>query len=79
LPQKSESEQTGKIVNEHLCLAFRQKAGLDVSALRIFNTASPVQIDTSGMVIPRLVRQAIKNDPNTCDVVFELRNYGQSG
>ena len=39
--------------------------GLEVTIARLFNTVGPRQTGAYGMVIPRFVTQALKNDPIT--------------
>jgi UDP-glucose 4-epimerase len=54
-----------KMVDEFLALAYYQEFGLSVAPFRLFNTVGPRQTGRYGMVIPRFVRQAIKNEPIT--------------
>jgi UDP-glucose 4-epimerase len=54
-----------KMVDEFLALAYYQEFGLSVVPFRLFNTVGPRQTGRYGMVIPRFVRQAIKNEPIT--------------
>jgi UDP-glucose 4-epimerase len=52
-----------KMVDEFLGLAYHQEQGLPVTFFRLFNTVGPRQIGRYGMVIPRLVQQALNGEP----------------
>ena len=52
-----------KAIDEFLGLAFYQQYGLDVVIGRFFNTIGPRQTGQYGMVVPRFVRKALKNEP----------------
>ena len=52
-----------KAIDEFLGLAYHQQYGLPVVAARLFNTVGPRQTGQYGMVIPRFVGWAIKNEP----------------
>lgn len=52
-----------KAVDEFLSLAYHKEKGLPVVVCRFFNTVGPRQTGRYGMVIPNLVRQAVKNEP----------------
>ena len=54
-----------KAVEEILAYAYHRERGLDVTVLRLFNTVGPRQNPGYGMVIPRLVRQAVAGEPLT--------------
>lgn len=54
-----------KMVDEFLALAYKQEYGLDAIVCRFFNTVGPRQSGRYGMVIPRFVRQALRNEPIT--------------
>ena len=54
-----------KMVDEFLALAYYQERGLPVVIARLFNTVGPRQSGRYGMVIPRFVQQALRNDPLT--------------
>lgn len=56
---------TAKAVDEILAYTYHRERGLDSVVVRFFNTVGPGQSPAYGMVIPRLVRQAIANDPLT--------------
>ncbi len=52
-----------KAIDEFLGLAYHGQYGLPVVAARIFNTIGPRQTGCYGMVVPRFVEQALKNEP----------------
>jgi len=52
-----------KAMDEFLALAYHEKYGLPVVICRFFNTVGPRQTGTYGMVIPRLVKQAVSSQP----------------
>lgn len=54
---------TSKAVDEFLALAYHQEVDLPVVIFRLFNTVGPRQTGKYGMVVPRFVQWAIKNDP----------------
>jgi len=53
----------GKAIDEFLGLAFHQQYGLGVVIGRFFNTIGPRQRGRYGMVVPRFVRGALRNEP----------------
>ncbi len=56
---------TAKSVDEVLAYAYYKERGLPTTVVRLFNTVGPRQSAAYGMVIPRLVRQAVANEPLT--------------
>lgn len=56
---------TAKAVDEFLALAYHRERGLPSIVVRLFNTVGPRQSPAYGMVIPRLVRQAVAGEPVT--------------
>lgn len=52
-----------KAIDEFLGLAFYQQYGLGVVIARFFNTIGPRQTGKYGMVVPRFVESALKNEP----------------
>ena len=52
-----------KAIDEFLGLAFHQQYGLGVVIARFFNTIGPRQTGQYGMVAPRFVQKALKNEP----------------
>ena len=54
---------TTKAIDEFLGLAYHHQFGLPVIIMRFFNTIGPRQTGQYGMVVPRLVQQAILDQP----------------
>lgn len=54
-----------KAYDESLALAHHREGGLATTVVRLFNTVGPRQSTHYGMVIPRLVRQALAGEPIT--------------
>jgi UDP-glucose 4-epimerase len=54
-----------KALDEFLGLAYFEERGLPVCVARLFNTVGPRQSDRYGMVLPRLVGQALAGAPLT--------------
>lgn len=54
-----------KMVDEFLALAYCHEYGLNVIPFRLFNTVGPRQTGQYGMVVPRFVRQALRNEALT--------------
>jgi len=52
-----------KAIDEFLGLAYYEQYGLPVVIARLFNTVGPRQVGRYGMVIPRFVEWALKNEP----------------
>ncbi|HWL94742.1 MAG TPA: NAD-dependent epimerase/dehydratase family protein, partial [Phycisphaerae bacterium] len=52
-----------KAIDEFLGLAYYQQYGLPVVVARFFNTVGPRQSGQYGMVIPRFVERALRNEP----------------
>jgi len=52
-----------KAIDEFLGLAFHRQYGLGVVIGRFFNTIGPRQTGQYGMVVPRFVQKALKNEP----------------
>jgi UDP-glucose 4-epimerase len=52
-----------KAIDEFLGLAYYQQYGLPVVVARLFNTIGPRQTGQYGMVVPRFVKRALKNEP----------------
>ncbi|MEZ4617772.1 MAG: NAD-dependent epimerase/dehydratase family protein [Caldilineaceae bacterium] len=59
------SYATSKLLDEFLGLAAHREHGLPVTIMRFFNTVGPGQTGRYGMVVPRFVRQAIRNETIT--------------
>jgi UDP-glucose 4-epimerase len=56
---------TSKAVDEILAYAYHRERGLPTIVVRLFNTVGPRQSPAYGMVVPRLVRQAVAGEPLT--------------
>ncbi len=56
---------TSKAVDEILAYAYHRERDLPTIVVRLFNTVGPRQSPAYGMVIPRLVRQALAGQPLT--------------
>lgn len=54
-----------KGIDEAFAHAYWRQFGLDVAIVRLFNTVGPRQTGRYGMVVPRLIRQALRNEPLT--------------
>jgi UDP-glucose 4-epimerase len=52
-----------KAMDEFWALAFYQQYGLNVVIARFFNTIGPRQTGQYGMVVPRFVQRALRNEP----------------
>jgi len=59
------SYAASKLMDEFTALAYFRTKGLPVIITRLFNTVGPRQTGAYGMVIPRFVAQALKNEPLT--------------
>lgn len=57
------SYAASKLMDEFMSLAYYRTMGLKVTLARLFNTVGPRQTGTYGMVIPRFVSQALRNEP----------------
>ena len=59
------SYAASKLMDEFTALAYHRTVGLPVTITRLFNTVGPRQTGAYGMVIPRFVTQALRNEPLT--------------
>jgi UDP-glucose 4-epimerase len=59
------SYSTAKAIDEILALTYFKEGRCDPVIVRLFNTVGPRQIGTYGMVIPRLVSQALRGEDLT--------------
>jgi UDP-glucose 4-epimerase len=59
------SYSVSKAVDEVLAFAYHRERGLPAVVARLFNTVGPRQSPAYGMVVPRLVRQAVAGEPIT--------------
>lgn len=57
------SYAASKLMDEFTALAYHRTNNLEVVITRLFNTVGPRQTGAYGMVIPRFVGQALKNEP----------------
>lgn len=57
------SYSEAKAVDESMAYFYYQEQGLPVRLVRLFNTVGPRQVGHYGMVVPRFVSAAIKNEP----------------
>ena len=65
-PLKSRwSYSEAKAVEEILAYTYWKEKGLETVIVRLFNTVGPRQTGHYGMVVPRLVNQAIRSEPLT--------------
>jgi UDP-glucose 4-epimerase len=63
-PQKIRwSYSDAKAIEEAMAFSLNQETGLKVTTARLFNTVGPRQSAHYGMVVPRFVRSALKNEP----------------
>ena len=54
-----------KMIDEFLALAYWKERKLPIIVVRLFNTVGPRQTGQYGMVVPSLVKQALKGEPIT--------------
>lgn len=54
-----------KAIDEFLAMAYWRERGLPTVVVRLFNTVGPRQTGCYGMVVPRLVAQALAGEPLT--------------
>jgi len=59
------SYAASKMIDEFLALAYQHERGLEVVPFRLFNTIGLRQTGCYGMVVPRLVGQALRGEPLT--------------
>jgi UDP-glucose 4-epimerase len=59
------SYAASKLVDEFLALSYHKEKRLPTVVVRLFNTVGPRQSGRYGMVLPRLVRQALEGGPLT--------------
>lgn len=52
-----------KAIDEFLGFAYHDEYGLEVIVARLFNTIGPRQVGQYGMVVPRFIELALKNEP----------------
>jgi UDP-glucose 4-epimerase len=59
------SYSEAKAIDESLAYAYFVEKSLETRIVRFFNTVGPRQLGAYGMVVPRFVRSATKNEPIT--------------
>ena len=65
-PLKSRwSYSEAKAIDESMAVFYHLERGLVVRIVRLFNTVGPRQVGHYGMVVPRFVAAALKNEPLT--------------
>ena len=65
-PLKSRwSYSEAKAIDESMAIFYHLERGLVVRIVRLFNTVGPRQVGHYGMVVPRFVAAALKNEPLT--------------
>ena len=65
-PLKSRwSYSEAKAIDEILAYTYWKEKGLESVIVRLFNTVGPRQTGSYGMVVPRFVHQALRNEPLT--------------
>ena len=65
-PLKSRwSYSEAKAIDEILAYTYWREKGLEAVIIRLFNTVGPRQTGSYGMVVPRFVGQALRNQPIT--------------
>jgi UDP-glucose 4-epimerase len=57
------SYATSKSVDEYLAMGYHQERRLPVVVVRCFNTTGPRQSGAYGMVLPRFIQQALRDEP----------------
>lgn len=56
------SYSEAKAIDEFLSVAYYREYGLETRVVRLFNTVGPGQLGNYGMVVPRFVSAALKNE-----------------
>jgi UDP-glucose 4-epimerase len=59
------SYSEAKAIDESLAYAYHVEKGLNTRIVRFFNTVGPRQLGNYGMVVPRFIDAALKNEPLT--------------
>ena len=57
------SYSEAKAIDESMAYFYFQEKGLPIRLVRLFNTVGPRQVGNYGMVLPRFVGAALKNEP----------------
>lgn len=53
----------GKALDEFLAFAYHRERGLPIVIVRCFNTCGPRQTGEYGMVVPRFIQEALRDEP----------------
>lgn len=56
------SYSEAKAIDEFLALAYHREYGLETRVVRLFNTTGPGQLGNYGMVVPRFISAALKDE-----------------
>jgi len=56
------SYSEAKAIDEFLALAYHREYGLETRVVRLFNTVGPGQLGSYGMVVPRFISAALKDE-----------------
>jgi UDP-glucose 4-epimerase len=59
------SYSEAKAIDESLAYAYHLERGLEIRIVRFFNTVGPRQLGSYGMVVPRFIEAAMKNEQIT--------------
>jgi UDP-glucose 4-epimerase len=59
------SYSEAKAIDESLAYAYFEEKQLETRIVRFFNTVGPRQLGAYGMVVPRFIKAALKNEPIT--------------
>ncbi len=59
------SYAVSKFADESFCHAYANKKAVKTTIVRLFNNIGPHQVGSYGMVVPRLIQQAISGEPIT--------------
>ena len=71
------SYSSSKAIDEYYSLAYNKQYGLETIIVRLFNTVGPRQTGQYGMVMPRFVKNAIKNKQiNVFGDGTQIRTFG---
>jgi UDP-glucose 4-epimerase len=57
------SYSEAKAIDESMAYSYHVQKGLEIRIARFFNTVGPRQLGSYGMVVPRFVQAALKNEP----------------
>lgn len=67
----------GKLMEDHLALAYYRERGTDVKIGRFFNVIGPFQTGSYGMVVPTFITKAMKGEPlPVYENGMQMRTFG---